>query len=164
MPGLSTFAVAILSGTGMAGLIIGFALKDIAENFMSSLLLNIQKPFCLGDVIEVNGNLGVAKQVTVRIPLQGKAEEKDSIATQTPTRKAHEMHNAPVINSVIAITVGSGTCVLITKSRRETARKNANKPIRYYSMATVLWLDVGINWRAYCCSPYCMYQINAEPV
>jgi small-conductance mechanosensitive channel len=33
---------------------------------MSSLLLSIQKPFRLGDVIEVNGFLGVAKQVTAR--------------------------------------------------------------------------------------------------
>lgn len=66
MAGLSTFAVAILSGTGVAGLIIGFAFKDIAENFMSSLLLSIQKPFKLGDVIEVSGYLGVVKQVTAR--------------------------------------------------------------------------------------------------
>lgn len=66
MAGLSTFAVAILSGTGVAGLIIGFAFKDIAENFMSSLLLSIQKPFRIGDVIEVSGYLGIAKQVTAR--------------------------------------------------------------------------------------------------
>lgn len=66
MAGLSAFAVAILSGTGVAGLIIGFAFKDIAENFMSSLLLSIQKPFKLSDVIEVDGHLGVVKQVTAR--------------------------------------------------------------------------------------------------
>ena len=66
MAGLSAFAVAILSGTGVAGLIIGFAFKDIAENFMSSLLLSIQKPFKLGDVIEVDGHIGVVKQVTAR--------------------------------------------------------------------------------------------------
>lgn len=63
---LSQFAIALLSGTGVAGLIIGFAFKDIAENFMSSLLLSIQKPFKLGEVIEVNGHLGVVKQVTAR--------------------------------------------------------------------------------------------------
>ena len=66
MAGLSAFAVAILSGTGVAGLILGFAFKDIAENFMSSLLLSIQKPFRIGEVIEVDGNLGVVKQVTAR--------------------------------------------------------------------------------------------------
>ncbi|WJG10117.1 mechanosensitive ion channel family protein [Aliiglaciecola sp. LCG003] len=64
--GLSEFAVAILSGTGVMGLIIGFAFKDIAENFISSLLLSIQKPFKIDDVIEVDGRLGVVKQVTAR--------------------------------------------------------------------------------------------------
>lgn len=66
LAGLSEFAIALLSGTGVAGLIIGFAFKDIAENFMSSLLLSIQKPFRLGEVIEVTGHLGVVKQVTAR--------------------------------------------------------------------------------------------------
>ncbi|GAC14444.1 mechanosensitive ion channel family protein [Aliiglaciecola lipolytica] len=64
--GLSEFAVAILSGTGVMGLIIGFAFKDIAENFISSLLLSIQKPFKIGDIIEVDNRIGVVKQVTAR--------------------------------------------------------------------------------------------------
>ena len=64
--GLSEFAVAVLSGTGVIGLIIGFAFKDIAENFISSLLLSIQKPFKIDDIIEINGHLGVVKQVTAR--------------------------------------------------------------------------------------------------
>ncbi|MEP4888793.1 MAG: mechanosensitive ion channel domain-containing protein, partial [Aliiglaciecola sp.] len=61
--GLSEFAVAILSGTGVAGLIIGFAFRDIAENFISSLLLSIQKPFKIGDIIQVESHIGVVKQV-----------------------------------------------------------------------------------------------------
>jgi small-conductance mechanosensitive channel len=64
--GLSEFALAILSGTGVIGLIIGFAFKDIAENFISSLLLSVQKPFKIDDVIEVDGRVGVVKQVTAR--------------------------------------------------------------------------------------------------
>lgn len=64
--GLGEFAVAVLSGTGVVGLIIGFAFKDIAENFISSLLLSIQKPFKIDDIIEVDGHLGVVKQVTAR--------------------------------------------------------------------------------------------------
>lgn len=64
--GLSEFAIAILSGTGVMGLIIGFAFKDIAENFISSLLLSVQKPFKIDDVIEIDGRLGVVKQVTAR--------------------------------------------------------------------------------------------------
>ena len=48
------------------GLIIGFAFKDIAENFISSLLLSVQKPFKIDDVIEIDGRIGVVKQVTAR--------------------------------------------------------------------------------------------------
>lgn len=64
--GLTQFAVAILSGTGVLGLIIGFAFKDIAENFLSSLLLSVQRPFKLGDIIEVDGYLGVVNKMTSR--------------------------------------------------------------------------------------------------
>lgn len=66
MAGLTQFAIAIVSGTGLVGLVVGFAFKDIAENFISSLLLSIQKPFRLGDVIEIEDHIGVVNQVTSR--------------------------------------------------------------------------------------------------
>ncbi|WP_067215694.1 mechanosensitive ion channel family protein [Marinomonas gallaica] len=66
LAGLTEFAVAIMSGTGLIGLILGFAFRDIAENFIASLLLSIQRPFKIDDVIEVDGRLGVIKKVTAR--------------------------------------------------------------------------------------------------
>lgn len=66
LAGLTQFAVALLSGTGVIGLIVGFAFKDIAENFLSSLLLSIQRPFKLGDIIEVVGYVGVVNKMTIR--------------------------------------------------------------------------------------------------
>jgi len=66
LAGLTQFAVALLSGTGVLGLIVGFAFKDIAENFLSSLLLSVQRPFKLGDIVEVEGYLGVVKKMTSR--------------------------------------------------------------------------------------------------
>jgi len=66
LAGLTEFAIAIMSGTGLIGLILGFAFRDIAENFIASLLLSVQRPFKLDDVIEVDGRLGVVKKVTAR--------------------------------------------------------------------------------------------------
>lgn len=66
LAGLTDFAVAIMSGTGLVGLILGFAFRDIAENFISSMLLSVQRPFRIDDVIEVDGRLGVVKKVTAR--------------------------------------------------------------------------------------------------
>ena len=64
--GLTQFAVAVISGTGVIGLILGFAFRDIAENFISSLLISAQRPFALGDVIEVEGHKGIVRKVTAR--------------------------------------------------------------------------------------------------
>lgn len=64
--GLTRVAIAVISGTGLLGLALGFAFRDIAENFLASLLLSIQRPFRLGDVIEVDGHKGVVRKVTAR--------------------------------------------------------------------------------------------------
>ncbi len=64
--GLTRVALAVVSGTGLLGLALGFAFRDIAENFLASLLLSIQRPFRLGDVVEVDGHTGVVRKVTSR--------------------------------------------------------------------------------------------------
>ncbi|WP_137167315.1 mechanosensitive ion channel family protein [Salinimonas lutimaris] len=64
--GLTEFAVAIMSGTGIVGLILGFAFRDIAENFISSLLLTVQRPFKIGDVVTIASYTGVIQKVTAR--------------------------------------------------------------------------------------------------
>ncbi len=66
LAGLTEFAVAIISGTGVIGLILGFAFRDIAENFISSLLLTVQRPFRIGDVVQINDFMGVVQKVTSR--------------------------------------------------------------------------------------------------
>ena len=64
--GLTDVALTVVSGTGLLGLILGFAFRDIAENFLASILLSVQTPFRLGDVIEVEGYTGVVQTVTPR--------------------------------------------------------------------------------------------------
>jgi len=64
--GLTRVALTIVSGTGLIGLVLGFAFRDIAENFLASILLSIQRPFRLGDVVEVDGHTGVVRKVTSR--------------------------------------------------------------------------------------------------
>lgn len=64
--GLTRLAVTVLGGTGLAGLVIGIAFRDIMENFLASLLISIQTPFRTGDVIEIEDYLGVVQKVTTR--------------------------------------------------------------------------------------------------
>lgn len=64
--GLTQIAVTIVGGTGVLGIVLGFAFRDIAENFLASVLISVQRPFRYGDTIEVDGMLGVVQRVTPR--------------------------------------------------------------------------------------------------
>lgn len=64
--GLTRLAATILGGTGLIGLVIGIAFRDITENFLASMLISSQNPFRVGDVITIDGKTGVVQKVTVR--------------------------------------------------------------------------------------------------
>lgn len=66
MTGLTNLAMTVIGGTGLLGLVIGIAFKDIAENFLASILISIQRPFKIGDYIRVDGHQGVVQSVTTR--------------------------------------------------------------------------------------------------
>ena len=59
----------MLGGTGLIGLVIGFAFRDIAENFLASILISMQRPFKGGDLIEVAGFKGYVQSVNTRSTL-----------------------------------------------------------------------------------------------
>ena len=56
--GLSQVAGALLGLLGASSLIIGFAFKDIGENFIAGVILAFSRPFGIGDAIEVEGVFG----------------------------------------------------------------------------------------------------------
>ena len=64
--GLTRLALSVLGGTGLIGIIIGFGLRDIAENFLASVLLSVRNPFHSGDLIDVGGYTGVVQNLNVR--------------------------------------------------------------------------------------------------
>ncbi|MEZ6071285.1 MAG: mechanosensitive ion channel family protein [Pirellulales bacterium] len=67
--GLTRLAVTVLGGTGLVGLVLGFAFRDIAENFLASILISMQNPFARGDVIDVAGHTGFVRSVNTRSTL-----------------------------------------------------------------------------------------------
>lgn len=64
--GLGTAAGGLLAGAGVSALILGFAFKDIGENFLSGFFLAFSRPFKSGDIIEINSLLGRVKEMTLR--------------------------------------------------------------------------------------------------
>lgn len=48
----------VLTGLGIAGFVIGFALQDSLSNFASGMMILFYRPFDVGDVVEVGGVFG----------------------------------------------------------------------------------------------------------
>ena len=64
--GLTRLAMTVLGGTGLLGIVLGFAFRDIAENFLASLLLSMRNPFNAGDLIEVGEHQGIVQNLNTR--------------------------------------------------------------------------------------------------
>ncbi len=64
--GLTQLAFTIMGGTGLIGLVLGIAFRDITENFLASLFLSLQQPFREGDLVDVAGVTGYVQQLTSR--------------------------------------------------------------------------------------------------
>ena len=73
--GLSRLAVTVIGGTGLVGLVLGIAFRDITENFLASMFLSLQNPFREGDLVEIAGTTGFVERLnsrtTVLITLDG---------------------------------------------------------------------------------------------
>lgn len=57
---------ALLTGLGILGFTLGFALQDISKNFVAGLLILFTQPFTLGDVVEVAGFSGRVRDINLR--------------------------------------------------------------------------------------------------
>jgi small conductance mechanosensitive channel len=74
--GLTGFAQTFLAGAGIGAFVIGFALKDIGENFLAGILLAFKRPFSIGDIIESNGVKGKVVALNLR-DTQVRSDSKD---------------------------------------------------------------------------------------
>jgi len=59
-------AAGIMATAGVGAFVIGFALRDIGENFLAGIIMAFQRPFGVGDTIEVNGIVGVIRGLSLR--------------------------------------------------------------------------------------------------
>ncbi len=56
----------MLTAVGLGSVAIGFAFKDIFENFLAGMLILLREPFQIGDFIECEGANGFVERVTIR--------------------------------------------------------------------------------------------------
>lgn len=57
---------AVMGAAGLAGLALGFAFKNIVENYLAGVLLSTRNPFEIGDAVEIDGQTGKVARLTSR--------------------------------------------------------------------------------------------------
>ncbi|APD47946.1 MULTISPECIES: mechanosensitive ion channel family protein [unclassified Synechococcus] len=81
----------LLASIGIAGITVGFAAKDVISNMISGLFIFWDRPFVLGDLVEVGGHYGRVESITMR-----------STRVVTPDGKMLAVPNSVVINTTVA--------------------------------------------------------------
>lgn len=64
--GYSTLAASLVAGGGLTAVMLGFAFKDIGENFLAGFFLAFSRPFNTDDVIESENIMGRVKSIQLR--------------------------------------------------------------------------------------------------
>lgn len=64
--GLSSIAAALVATAGASAIVIGFAFKDIIENFLAGIILAFNRPFNVDDTVEIDGVFGKVKSMEFR--------------------------------------------------------------------------------------------------
>lgn len=64
--GLQGIASALFTAAGASALILGFAFKDIGENFISGIILSFSRPFNVDDTVKIGDVFGRVKTMEFR--------------------------------------------------------------------------------------------------
>jgi small-conductance mechanosensitive channel len=87
--------VPIVTGLGLAGFALGFALKDTLSNAVAGVMIQLHRPFAPGDTIAVAGFEGKVAGTDLRCTVL----EADG--------KRYLVPNATVLNSPVTVTITS---------------------------------------------------------
>ena len=64
--GLERMAVSVLAGGGVTAIVLGFAFREIGENFLAGFFLAFSRPFKMGDVIRTEDVEGRVEDIELR--------------------------------------------------------------------------------------------------
>lgn len=81
----------LLTSLGIAGLTIGFAARDALSNIISGILIFWDRPFVIGDLVDVSGEYGRVERITLR-----------STRIVTPDGRMLAVPNTEIINRTVA--------------------------------------------------------------
>ena len=90
--GFGDITASILAGAGISAFVIGFALRNIGENFLAGIMMVFKRPFLVGDFIETGNPLNTVKGRVVSLNIR-------VAQLKTPDGKDVYIPNASIIKT-----------------------------------------------------------------
>jgi len=102
---------AVITGLGLTGLALGFALKDIISNFVSGIIILGLRPFEIGDEIVVGQTEGTVQRIELRATAIRTYDGRLVLVPNAELFTSRVTNNtaAPVRRAAVEIPVGYGT-------------------------------------------------------
>ena len=130
----------LLAAMGLGSIAIGFAFKDIFENFIAGILIMLRRPMRIGDYIECEGVEGTVENISVRETYLRKTDDQlvilpNSFLFKNPVYILTDRH---LRRFDIVVGVAYGENVDECRGVIETAMKsidliNQNKPVEVWA-------------------------------
>lgn len=99
---------AVLASLGVVGLTIGFAARETLSNVISGILIFLDRPFTIDDLVEIDGHYGRIEAITLRstriVTPDGKMLAVPN--TEVMTKTVVSYTNFPHLRLDIAVTIG----------------------------------------------------------
>ena len=102
---------AVITGLGLTGLALGFALKDIISNFVSGIIILGLRPFEIGDEIVVGQTEGTVQRIELRATEIRTYDGRLVLVPNSELFTSRVTNNtaAPVRRAAVEVPVGYGT-------------------------------------------------------
>ena len=156
--GLEKLAVSILAGGGVTAIVLGFAFREIGENFLAGIFLAFSRPFKIGDLIRTEEIEGYVKEIELRYTHLRTEDGRDVFVpssqlfsrpvtnfTKDGLRRINFSVGIDYSNDALqaCILLGNTTATVpgVLKEPKPTAYISALSP-QYVELEVFFWIDV----------------------
>ena len=109
--------LSMLAGLGVAGLAVGLAAKDTMANFIAGLIILWDKPFALGDDVEIGETLGWVRHIELRSTRLEDADGNDVVLPNSEVVSKKIVNYSHTPRSRIHVPVGVSYAARIDDAR-----------------------------------------------
>src|SRR5438552_11406265 len=113
----------ILTSFSVVGIVIGLSLQDILRNFFAGVWVLVERPFRIGDAIDVSGYTGLVEEISFRTTLLRTDDGRQVIVPNGDfmTKPVVNLTRFPLRRGLVSLTVDASTALPTDALRRTVA-------------------------------------------